>query len=208
MSEAALLRSLDATLSHPVIAQLRNKLAQLTPVEAPVMPDSRLAAVAMLVRLAEDSDDPEVLFIKRAVVARDPWSGHVALPGGRHELTDASLLETAVRETCEEMSMDIRSFGKVIGQLDDLAPRTPALPPVIVRPFVFVVPTALTFTRNVEVADAFWISVSMLRSAEAKAEHSLVREGVTSRFPAYGVGGNTIWGLTERIVTQFLSLFE
>lgn len=207
-SEAALLRSLNDTLRNRVIQQLQNRLAHITPIEAPVMPDSRLAAVAALVRLVDASDDPELLFIKRAVVARDPWSGHVAFPGGRHEVSDDSLVETAVRETREEMSMDIGTFGKLIGQLDDLAPRTPALPPVIVRPYVFVVPAELSFTRNVEVADAFWIPVSMLRSAEAKSEYSLVREGVTSRFPAYGVGVNTIWGLTERIVTQFLALFD
>lgn len=207
VSDDALLRALDATLQHPVVQQLQSRLTGVTPVEATIETDSRLAAVAALVRLAEDSDDPELLFIKRAVVARDPWSGHVAFPGGRHEVSDGSLVDTAIRETREEMAMDIATFGKLIGQLDDLAPRSPSLPPIVVRPFVFVVPPALNFTRNVEVADAFWVSVSMLRSAEAKAEHSLTVNGVNSRFPAYGVRGQTIWGLTERIVSQLLPLF-
>lgn len=200
-------RALEATLRQPVIQQLQQRLAAITPVEAPVEANSRLAAVAALVRLVDDSEDPELLFIKRALLARDPWSGHVAFPGGRHDVSDGSLLETAIRETREEMSMDIGAFGKFIGQLDDLAPRSPSLPPIIVRPFVFVVPPTLSFTANVEVADAFWVSVSMLRSTEAKSEHAITVNGSTARFPAYGVGSNTIWGLTERIVSQLLPLF-
>lgn len=207
VNASALHSALATTLGSPVIQQLQKRLAELKPVEAPVGADSRLAAVAALVRLVEDSVDPELLFIKRAVVARDPWSGHVAFPGGRHEVTDGSLLETAVRETREEMSMNIGEFGKLIGQLDDLAPRSPSLPPIIVRPFVFVVPPQLSFTANVEVADAFWVSVSMLRSAEARAEHVVMRNDSTVRFPAYSVKASTIWGLTERIVNQLLPLF-
>lgn len=205
---AGLMRTALATsLQRPVIQQLQRRLSEITPVEAPIEADSRLAAVAALVRLVNDSDDPELLFIKRAVVARDPWSGHVAFPGGRHEVTDGSLLETAVRETREEMSMNIADFGKLIGQLDDLAPRSPSLPPIIVRPFVFVVPPQLSFTANVEVADAFWVSVSMLRAAESKGEYAVTRNGATARFPAYKVMSSTIWGLTERIVNQLLPLF-
>ena len=169
--------------------------------------NSRLAAVAALVRVADDGEPPELLFIKRAIVARDPWSGHVAFPGGRHEPGDRSLVETAIRETREEMSMNLAEFGTLLGQLDDLAPRSPLLPPIIVRPFVFVVPPALSFTPNIEVADAFWVSVSVLRSAEAKAEHSMLVDGSLANFPAYGVGSNIIWGLTERIVSQLLPLF-
>jgi len=43
----------------------------------------------------------------------------------------------------EELSMDVATYGQVVGQLDDLAPRSPLLPPIIVRPFVAIVPAML-----------------------------------------------------------------
>ena len=172
------------------------------------MSDSRLAAVVALLRVVGDGpDDVEILFIKRAVVARDPWSGHIAFPGGRLEVSDGSLEHTAIRETREEVSIDIEQHGLVIGQLDDLAPRSPRLPPVIVRPFVAVVPASVEITANPEVADAFWTTVSTLASVAARAEHELTVDGAATRFPAYAVREHIVWGLTERIVTQLLPLF-
>ena len=75
--------------------------------------------------------------------------------------------------------MDIARYGKIIGRLDDLAPRSPALPPIIVRPFVAVVPATLSFILSTrEVAEAFWVPISQLRTAEAQSEYHLTRDGV------------------------------
>ena len=57
------------------------------------------AAVALIVRLGISMD---VLLIKRSTNERDPWSGHMALPGGRWEPDDSELQQTAIRETFEE----------------------------------------------------------------------------------------------------------
>lgn len=201
--------ALDKALQHPLVERLERRLLHLKPVEAPILEDSRLAAVMAVIRVSEpDTNDAELLFIKRAVVARDPWSGHIAFPGGRHDISDASLEHTAIRETREEVAIDVGRYGRVLGQLDDLAPRSPALPPIIVRPFVAVVPASLDIVRNVEVADAFWAPVSELASLAAKAEHELLINGTSSRFPAYAVGEHVVWGLTERIVTQLLPLLQ
>ncbi|MGV3710359.1 MAG: NUDIX hydrolase [Gemmatimonas sp.] len=205
--DAELRASLAQSLSHPVVEALRSRLDARTPVEASIAANSKLAAVVALLRIT-DSDSAELLFIKRAVIERDPWSGHVAFPGGRHDVADHTLADTAIRETREELSMDIARYGRLLGRLDDLAPVSPALPPIIIRPFVAVVPAALPFVLSErEVAGAFWVPVSLLRSAEAQSEFRMEREGATTRFPAYGVFGHTIWGLTERIVTQLLPLF-
>ena len=96
------------------------------------------AAVALILRETRD-DDVELLFIKRATREDDPWSGQIALPGGRHQASDASLEETAVRETREEVGLELDRHGAIIGALDELRPRTAVLPPVIVRPFVATV---------------------------------------------------------------------
>ena len=203
-----LAEALAWTVQHPVVQALTERLTELTPVDAPRYAGSKLAAVAALIRIAANNS-AELLFIKRAVLERDPWSGHVAFPGGRYDVGDGSLAETAIRETREELLMDIARYGRIIGRLDDLAPRSPALPPIIVRPFVAVVPASLSFILSTrEVADAFWVPISQLRSAEAQTEYQLSREGVEARFPAYRVGPLVVWGLTERIVSQLLPLFD
>jgi 8-oxo-dGTP pyrophosphatase MutT (NUDIX family) len=167
--------------------------------------ESRLAAVAAVLRVVDD--EPELLFIKRAILERDPWSGHVAFPGGRIEPGDDTLEDTAIRETQEELALDLRK-GQVIGRLDDLAPRTRSLPPIIVRPFVAVVSADVTFVPSREVAATFWVPLSVLRHPDTQAEHVMTINGVRARFPAYRVDEHLVWGLTERIVRQLLSLFE
>ncbi|MEP6687797.1 MAG: NUDIX domain-containing protein, partial [Gemmatimonadales bacterium] len=80
-----------------------------------------------------------VLLIRRADRAGDPWSGHMALPGGRREETDPDLVATAVRETFEEVGLSLAP-ADLLGSLDDVVPRTPVLPPIAVRPYVFALP--------------------------------------------------------------------
>src|SRR3989475_665994 len=99
-----------------------------------VAPDARPAAVALVV--IEGADGAEVLLIRRAVRAGDPWSGQVALPGGRREPTDRDLLATAIRETREDTGI-VLLRGEPLAGLDVLATVTAVLPPVVVRPFVF-----------------------------------------------------------------------
>src|SRR5262245_28580055 len=66
------------------------------------------ASVALIVRGRADLG---VLLIKRAKREGDPWSGHMALPGGRRDPKDASLIETAAREAREETGVDLESIG-------------------------------------------------------------------------------------------------
>jgi 8-oxo-dGTP pyrophosphatase MutT (NUDIX family) len=191
-------------LAHHSVARLHSRLAARAAVDAAPLPESRWAAVAAVLRV---TDQPELLFIKRAELERDPWSGHVAFPGGRAEAADASLEATAMRETLEELSVDLRD-GKILGRLDDLAPRSPVLPPIIIRPFVAVVAPSVVCVPSAEVASAFWVPLSVLRDDAAAAEHVMEINGARARFPAYRVNDHVVWGLTERIVRQLLSLLE
>lgn len=163
------------------------------------------AAVAAVIRIVEGK--PQLLFIKRAEVANDPWSGHVAFPGGRRELQDHSLLDTAVRETREELSLDLTK-GKVIGRLDDISPRTRTLPAIVVRPYVAVTTPDVNLVPSREVAATFWVPISLLRDPATQDEHRVSVNGVNSSFTAYRFGQHYVWGLTERIVRQLLSLWE
>lgn len=200
--EAATSPSWRETLVHPVVSRLAQQLQARVAHDADD-PQARLAAVAAVLRVR---DEPELLFIKRAVVAGDPWSGHIAFPGGRHDVTDASLVHTAIRETREETAVDLDASGHVLGRLDDLAPRSPTLPRIIIRPFVALVRPDTVVMANHEVSAHFWVPLDALRRPEAQAEHVLMHEGQRLRFPGVLVGGHVTWGLTERILRQLLDL--
>jgi 8-oxo-dGTP pyrophosphatase MutT (NUDIX family) len=191
-------------LAHPALARLASALSVRTPDDATPWPEARLAAVAAVLRVM---DEPELLFIKRAEAPHDPWSGHVAFPGGRREPHDVSLEATAIRETREELDLDLAS-GHILGRLDDLAPRSRALPPIIVRPFVALVRPEVVFVPSREVAATFWVPLSRIRASDAQVEHVTEVNGVRARFPAYALHGHVVWGLTERIVRQLLPLFD
>jgi hypothetical protein len=96
----------------------------------------------------------------------------------------------------------------VVGRLDDLAPRNPVLPPIIIRPFVAIVSPDVTFVPSREVAATFWVPLTVLRHEETRADHEMIINGVRARFPGFRVGEHIVWGLTERIVQQLLSLLE
>lgn len=194
---------LAQALRHPDIARLAQCLARREAVDAAPQPDTRLAAVAAVLRVVEG--EAELLFIKRAEHEGDPWSGHMAFPGGRHEPGDADLQSTAIRETLEELALDL-SKGRLLGRLDDLAPRNPVLPSVLIRPFVAIVAPDVTFVPSEEVAATFWVPLAVLRHEDTRAEHVMTINGARARFPGFRVDEHIVWGLTERIVQQLLSL--
>jgi 8-oxo-dGTP pyrophosphatase MutT (NUDIX family) len=158
------------------------------------------AAVALI--LAPDPDS--ILLIRRADRSGDPWSGHMALPGGRQEPGDPDLLGTAIRETLEEVGVALRPKD-LTGQLDDVIPRTPRLPPIAVRPFVFALPDRPALSLSPEVADAHWVTLEHLLQAETHHLVQLNVAGESLRVPAYQLESAIVWGMTERILTSFLS---
>jgi len=194
---------LQRALQHADVSRLARRLASRVPVDASPAAESRLAAVSAVLRVVDG--EPELLFIKRAELERDPWSGHMAFPGGRLESGDASLEVTAVRETLEELALDLTQ-GQMLGRLDDLAPRNRSLPPIIIRPFVAIVDPDVTFTPSEEVAATFWVPLAQLQHESSKAEYVVEINGHRATFPAFRVEQHIVWGLTERIVRQLLAL--
>jgi 8-oxo-dGTP pyrophosphatase MutT (NUDIX family) len=164
-------------------------------------PGAQPAAVALM--LLETGQGLETLFIRRAVRTGDPWSGQVALPGGRRAAGDADLLATAIRETREETGVEL-SGSERLGALDDLHPQTPTLPPVVVRPFVFALGRRPALVPSDEVDRAFWLPLARLAAADARRSVTLTVRGEACTFAAYLVDDELIWGMTERILTPFL----
>ncbi len=195
-------------LQHREIARLSDTLAARTPSTVECQPGEHplYAAVALVLRPGE-AGALELLMIKRADYAGDPWSGQVALPGGRREPDDTSLERTAVRETWEETAIDIDRDGTILGVLDEVSPRTPTVRRVIVRPYVAAVGSGLAVVESSEVAAAFWVPLPSLRETAAWITAEVVAHGQSLTVPAFTHGGYVVWGLTERILRGFLAIF-
>ena len=195
--------SLDRTLADPEVVRIARSLASQPGTAAPDDPSARPAAVALVLRAVE-SRGLELLFIRRAEYAEDPWSGQVAFPGGRREPGDESLERTAIRETWEETGIDLAASGAVIGSLDDVRPNTIVLPRVIVRPFVAAVSADAEIRESGEVAEAFWVPLDALREESGWGETEVTAGGIARTVRAFQHGDHTVWGMTERIVRQLL----
>ena len=165
--------------------------------------DLPAASVALVLR--GGLQGPEVLLIRRADRPGDPWSGHMALPGGRSDPQDQDAEHTAARETLEEVGIDLRRHGRLLGALDQVRPVSRRAPGILVSPYVYAVDSTSQVRQNHEVALALWVPLAELSSADAVTEYLYVLEDGTSvAFPAYGAGGHVVWGLTHRILTSFL----
>lgn len=190
---------------------LQTRLAEWAPQGIEPEVGDRRAAVCLILRIGERSrsasgpgDDPSILFVTRAVVDRDPWSGHTAFPGGHIDDRDADLLDTARRETREEVGIELPR-ASFLGRLDDIRPMTRS-PSVVVSPFVARVDGDPRITRNHEVERHVWVPERALRDPSLRSEVVLEAPTGTRRYPAIAYGDLTIWGLTHRVVTNFLAV--
>ncbi len=167
----------------------------------------RTAAVAMVLRSGEEG--LAALFIRRAEHPGDLWSGHVAFPGGRAEPGETSV-DTALRETAEEVGLDLRTLGEILGGLDEIQAigRGQAMG-LSIRPWVFALrEPPPRFTLSDEVASAHWIPLRDLLDPARRAPYPYVLEGIELVLPSIRVGGLTIWGLTYQMVEVFRAALE
>lgn len=163
------------------------------------------AAVSVILRARERLD---LLLIKRATWDGDPWSGHMAFPGGRWERHDPGLLHTARRETREETGIDLDALGQPLGRLVHVAPASPRLPKMRITPFVFGVPADTEAeVASVEVDSVHWVPVDLLLAPETSTEIQIRFPDFSAKFPSYHVAGEHVWGLTHRILTSLLELY-
>lgn len=166
------------------------------------------AAVAAILRErpAPAAEELEILFIRRADRPGDPWSGHMAFPGGRHEAHDGDLVVTALRETAEELGLDLNAHGELLGRLDDVpAYARGRRTGIVVTPFVWLLHRTPSLVPNHEVDEIHWASVPRLLSGEADTTVEYRWNDRSFELPGYRVGERVVWGLTHRVVS---SLFE
>jgi 8-oxo-dGTP pyrophosphatase MutT (NUDIX family) len=203
--------------AHPLLAALAADLDRHPGAQAGTDGDPARAAVAIVLRAGPVAEAPaplagarppssssllEVLLIQRATREGDPWSGQMALPGGRQDSDDATLQHTAIRETIEETGLDLDADGHALGTLDELRPRTPVLPPIIVTPFVFVTSFAASLVASEEVEEAFWVPWTLFEDPLRVDQSTVQVRGQAWRVNSYAIGDRVVWGMTERMLRQ------
>lgn len=188
----------------PSIDEVRSAFAQYRPQIISNWPKRR-AAVA--IALCERSGELQILFIERASREGDPWSGHMAFPGGRVDDTDVSPQAAAQRETLEEVGLSLAGC-ELLGQLDDSQGLPGTARELVVSAFVFHVAEPPPLVPNHEVRRAFWFPVESLLDSRLHIEHRVVR-GTRTHFPGILVGEpgrHVVWGLTYRFLESFMQI--
>jgi len=183
------------------VQNIRRELARYRPtlVEDGV---ERRAAVAVVLR--EDRGTPEVLLIHRADKESDPWSGHMAFPGGRVDPDDPSVEYAARRETFEEVGLSLEGV-QPLGRIDDLQGRNAGQPNgMVISAFVYHVgaPPGELVLQESEVQSAFFFPLWELANPKRHVRRKFHQTG-TWEFPGIVVGDperHVVWGLTYRFI--------
>lgn len=174
-----------------------NLEANLLPLVAAGERSEQSAAVAVLLvrqRL-------EVLIVERSRREGDPWSGQMAFPGGHYRSTDGNLLETAVRETREEVAIDLQ--GRMTGRLPVVEPRN--RPGLRVAPFLAVLDNRLpVLLSRRELENYFWPNADDLRNTyDVRLIPQIKRE-----MESYLCNDRIVWGMTARILGDLFKLLS
>lgn len=167
------------------------------------------SAVAMILQVREG--ELHILMIKRAEREGDPWSGHMAFPGGRMEPRDAHGYDAALRETREEIGLDLARHGRCVGRLSDVnaRPRARRLA-MAVSPFVFVLgpDEQPPMHLNHEVAEVVWVPLEFLLDDANRQQMRWQHRRLTLTLPCYYWGRRRIWGLSLSMLDELMDLLE
>lgn len=166
---------------------------------------TRRAAVAAILR--EGLNGTEILFIRRAEREQDVWSGHMAFPGGHFDDTDADLVYTAMRETREEIGLDLSASGKLFGLLHNTSPNLSAgRPNLTVSSYVFAVQGEQDLRLNHEVDEVIWAPLNDMLAGKLHTTHAV--SWSNQDLPAFDLGGAVVWGMTYGMVCVLLDLLS
>ena len=170
----------------------------------------RRAAVAAVLRF--DRERPEILLMQRAERETDRWSGHVSMPGGNASDGDADLLATAVRETREEVGLDLARAARLLGRLDAVqAVARGKILPMTITPFVFALEDTAAgsaLALGPEAQAAFWLPLDDAARGALDGVFEYHLGPVPMSLPCWRFDGRVVWGLTYKMVAALLTLVQ
>jgi len=195
------------------LSTLHNRLNQHQAKNVPGQRWMRQAAVAMTFRerTVTESALPqlELLFIRRSENPNDPWSGHMAFPGGKVDPEDASAKAAALRECREEIDLDLEKHGLYMGRLSHvLAKSKRKIKPMVVTPFLFHLREETTFQINEEVSETIWIPLSFFLNANNRSTMDYKVAKINMKLPCYRFEGRLVWGLSLRMLDELIDIIK
>lgn len=191
--------------SLPIITE---HLASYVPRKSPDRESARRSAVTILLH-APEPEDVRVLMIERAKSEGDPWSGHMAFPGGRMDDTDDHSFAAAIRECDEEIGLDVQNHGEYLGRLSELETHIRSgRDAMVVTPFVFSLDDVPELRPNYEVADIVWVPLAFLLDHSNRKSMHWQREGMEFELPCYDYDERRIWGLSLGMLDELMGLIK
>ncbi len=165
--------------------------------------DTSLAPAGVLLLLYLKDGEYCVLLNKRSNSVED-HKGEISFPGGRRDDGDRAILDTALRETHEEMGIRPQDV-EVLGELDDVA----TISNFLVSTFVGTIPTAYQFKpSDEEVAEVIELPLSVLTDDGSSRDETRIVEGALVSRRSYAYGGHLIFGATAEILTRFIEILD
>ena len=154
-----------------------------------------LVPASVLVPIVVRDDGPTVLLTQRTAHLND-HAGQISFPGGSAEASDVDAVDTALRETEEEIGL-ARAHVEVIGRLPDY----PTVTGFNVAPIVALVTPPFTLTLDAfEVAEAFEVPLAFLLDPANQQRREIVMDGFVRHFLAMPHGPHFVWGATAAMV--------
>ena len=180
-----------------MLDSIKQKLEQIN-----LTDPTKYKKAGVLILLIKDKDDEEykILFTKRSEQLKT-HSGEVSFPGGKWEEGDSNLYQTALRESNEEINLDIENVTK-LGPLNFLLSRHK----IEVNPFVGYLNQLQDFKGNFEIDEIFTVPISFLMNEENIEYKEFNRKDLKVYIPSWVYNGNRIWGLTAMIAADFLNI--
>ena len=187
--------------------QLHLRLKRFVKQDAGFEPRSGRAAVAIMLR--EGREATELLMIRRATREGDPWSGHMGFPGGRRDPEDPSNFSCALRETEEELGVDLSRWGAPLGELSDVNTGwRKDRPEMLVTPFIFSVSELPELTPNDEVDDVVWVPLHFLMDESNREPLEWEWKGQKMETDSYLYDCYRIWGLSLMMIDEMMGLLR
>jgi 8-oxo-dGTP pyrophosphatase MutT (NUDIX family) len=165
--------------------------------------DPSLMPAAVMLLLYPKDGEYCVLLNKRSQVV-EHHKGEISFPGGARDPEDRDFLDTALRETEEEMGIS-RDDVTVLGQLDDVVTRTN----FGVRVYIGTIPYPYAFSPSaIEIAEVLEFPISALVDPANLRHETRLVEGLATSVRSYAYNEHLVFGATAKILQQFLETVE
>lgn len=182
--------------------KLKIKSLKTSVYSEPVQSDV-LTPAAILIPIFEKDNQTHILFTKRTDKVSH-HKGQISFPGGKFDLTDKDLEETALRETYEEIGVETKDIN-IIGKINNMITNTS----FIITPYIGTIPYPydIKVSEN-EIDELIYVPVSHLLDKAFFREEQKYFNGQNITIYYYDYLKYTIWGVTGKILFDFLTLIQ